>query len=92
MDNLTYCTPNRTKAIAARKGERQTADTSAAASVFINFACKTFLLYRLRDYGIPRLHALRALEVSLAVGDFGTGSSSMASLSSLPIDMLTNYV
>ena len=38
------------------------------------------------DEALHRLHALKALGVSLSVDDFGTGYSSLAYLKNLPID------
>jgi EAL domain-containing protein (putative c-di-GMP-specific phosphodiesterase class I) len=40
------------------------------------------------ETAIQRLHALRALGVSLAVDDFGTGHSSLALLRRLPVDTI----
>jgi diguanylate cyclase (GGDEF)-like protein len=40
------------------------------------------------EVAIHRLHALRALGVSLAVDDFGTGHSSLALLRRLPVDII----
>ncbi len=40
------------------------------------------------ESAIRRLHALRALGVSLAIDDFGTGHSSLALLRRLPVDIL----
>jgi diguanylate cyclase (GGDEF)-like protein len=40
------------------------------------------------ETAIRRLHALRALGVSLAIDDFGTGHSSLALLRRLPVDII----
>jgi diguanylate cyclase (GGDEF)-like protein/PAS domain S-box-containing protein len=40
------------------------------------------------DTAVERLHALKALGVSIAMDDFGTGYSSLSYLSRLPVDIL----
>jgi diguanylate cyclase (GGDEF)-like protein/PAS domain S-box-containing protein len=40
------------------------------------------------DNAVERLHALKALGVSIAMDDFGTGYSSLSYLSRLPVDIL----